>query len=160
MEKQVFLKSCSDILLDLGFRRKGTTHFYKDLSDDIMLVVGLCHSKYNARYWFDGGFVIKPINKHMPYPKFSDVNIRTMDINIDKQYYIDYMNINQYDFGILENSMKNTIGLYSSCYDRSALMEKIIVPELYELCKDYEIQKYLNYHFPQRKIIPDESQIN
>ena len=139
---------------------KQGTLAYKDLSEDIMIVVGLCHSRYDAKYWFDGGFVIKPINKHMPYPKFADANIRTMDIGIDKQYYIDYMNINQNDFGILEISMRKTLEFYSSCCDRVALIEKIIVPELYELCKDYDIQKYLNFIFPQTKIIPDESQIN
>ena len=160
MERKVFLKLCSKILLEMGFRKNGTTHFYKDLSEDIMLVVALSHSKYDAVYWFDGGFVIKPINKHMPNPKFYDANIRTMHIAIGKKGSIDYLNITQEELSMLETSMEKTLGFYLICCDRSTLMEKIILPDLYAYGKDYDIQEYLNYSFPPRKIIPDESQIN
>lgn len=160
MERKDFLKLCCNVLLEIGFRKKGSTHFYKDLSDEIMIVVGLCHSKYESKYWFDGGFVIKPINKHMPSPKYYDVNIRAMDIGINGQYYIEYLTINQNSLNLLKNSMISTFAFYSDCNDKLTLMNKIIITDSYELCKDYDIQNYFEYSFSRNKIIPDESQIN
>lgn len=160
MEKKIFTKACCTLFKELGFQKKGSSHFYKNISDDIMLVVGLCLSNYDTKYWFDGGFVVKPINKHMPYPKYYDANIRIMDIGIEQQYYFDYLNIDQNSFEFLEDSIRKTLTYYSHCNSREIILEKIIVPGEYELCKDYDIQQYFNFTFPPRRIIPDESQIN
>lgn len=159
MDKNEFLKLCSNVLKDLGFQKKGTTHFYKDLSDDVMIVIGLCHSKYNSQYWFDGGIVIKSINKHMPYPKFHAVNIRKMDIGIGNQYYLDYLNMDRDQFRILEKSIRNANDFYSACTDKATIIENIIIPKRYEMCKDYDLSEYLDHAITPRDILPDESQV-
>ena len=159
MEKKEFNKFCNKIFTKMGFYKKGTVHFYKDLSEEIMLVIGLVHSYYNTKYWFDGGFVIKTINKHMPYPKYYNANIRTMDIEINGQYYIDYLNLDHNCLCILEESIKNAVDFYSSCCNKTAVMEKIIIPDSYEICTDYDMEDYFNFTFPTLKFMPDESQI-
>jgi hypothetical protein len=159
MEKTEFLKLCSNTLKNLGFRKNGSTHFYKDLSDDIMIVIGLCHSKHHSQYWFDGGIVIKPINKHMPYPKFHAVNIRKMDIGIGNQYYLDYLNMDCEQFRILEKSIQHADEFYSACSDKAAIIENIMIPKRYEMCKDYDLPEYLDYAITSRDVLPDESQV-
>ena len=159
MEKNEFLKLCSNTLKNLGFRKNGSTHFYKDLNDDIMIVIGLCHSKHHSQYWFDGGIVIKPINKHMPYPKFHAVNIRKMDIGIGNQYYLDYLNMDCEQFRILEKSMQHADEFYSACSDKAAIIENIMIPKRYEMCKDYDLPEYLDYAITSRDVLPDESQV-
>ncbi len=160
MIKNDFIKFCNPIFKANGFVKNGTVHFYKDLGDDIMLVIGLQHSAYDSLYWFEGGFVIKSINKNMPYPKFSYVNIRIpLKIGIGDQYHINYTKIDEEETEQLKQSIQNVIDYYSSCDSKDALIDKVIAPEAYTYCSDYDMQNYFGGIIPPKKLLPDPSQV-
>ena len=75
MTKTDFDREMRTIFKELGFLVKNR-HFYKDVTDDIMIVFGLQSTVYGGGYsYLNYGYCFKSINKHMPYPKYGCFNI-------------------------------------------------------------------------------------
>lgn len=161
MERNEFIKKCSLLFKDEGFIRKGTSHFYKDISDDVMIVIAFDHSSYDKRYYIDGGFVIKPLNPYMPFPKYSFANIRYTFIYLQKcnQSHLKYEEFSDEDFSIFENAMRQEINYMSLCTDRESIVEKIIFPCNYTYCKDYRLYEYFYGSIPRSKLTPMPNQV-
>lgn len=76
MEKNELIGRITQFFRLKGFRKKGGNNFYLDLSDEVMLVFGVQKSMYGEYCYIESGYVFKSINKHLPYPKYYDVNLR------------------------------------------------------------------------------------
>ncbi len=159
-KRKIFLKFCTAIFKANGFTKNGTVHFYKELGEDIMLVVGLQHSAYSELYYFDGGFIIKSVNKHMPYPKFYNANIRlSFKICIDGAPHVEYTKISEAECELLKEQIQSEIDKYAEYCSKETLAEKIIATGEYVLCQDYDMQSYFGGIIPYKKLTPDASQM-
>lgn len=74
MDNKSFLTLCTHIFESNGFIRKGKT-FYYDNRCGILLVFGLQKSNYGAYYYMEHGVVFTEINKHLPNPKYNELDI-------------------------------------------------------------------------------------
>lgn len=74
MEKRVFLNFCAEIFKANGFERKGNTYYY-DGQNGILFVFGLQKSRYGPYYYIEHGFAFKDITKHMPYPRYCELDM-------------------------------------------------------------------------------------
>ena len=158
MERKIFLTNCKRIFKENGFMVKGTTHFYKDLSNDIMLVIAMTHSSYDSVYYFDGGFVIKCLNQYMPYPKYYDVNVRCATIKVAGQYAFNYLEMTDSDFSVLNEAIQQKIDFLCNCDDKKRILDNIILPNAYAYCKDYNTQDYFDGCIPECKLHPEVNQ--
>ena len=125
MEQKEFLKLCTSIFKQYGFE-KHNSNYYK-IFDDIILVFGLQKSSYGGKYYYlEYGFVFPSINKHMPYPKYHQANIRQGRMSIDGNYAIEYEVILSDTFrehltNLIEKIVKVVIGGKKSIIDYSIL---------------------------------------
>ena len=74
MDKKAFLKFCTNIFEENGFYRKGSS-FYLDYNEDTLVVFSFVKSAYGAYYYIEYGLVFKAINRHLPFPKYNELDI-------------------------------------------------------------------------------------
>lgn len=74
MEKKSFLKFCADTFKVNDFERKGNTYYYNNLNG-ILFVFGLQKSSYGPYYYIEHGLAFTDINRHLPYPKYHELDI-------------------------------------------------------------------------------------
>ena len=74
MDNKSFLMLCTSLFESNGFVRKGKTYYY-DNQCGILLVFGLQKSNYGAYYYMEHGFAFTEINKHLPNPKYNELDI-------------------------------------------------------------------------------------
>ena len=74
MIKEDFFKQIKTIFSSKGFKtiRK---RYYKDLSDEVMIVFGIQMSYYGPYCYMDYGYCFKSINDYLPYPNMLQINL-------------------------------------------------------------------------------------
>ena len=82
MEKKEFIKSLRVFFVEKGFYYKNN-HFYKDMKNDVIIVFGMQSSCYGGYGYLEYGYCFKSINKHLPYPKFNQLNLNCGRIMTD-----------------------------------------------------------------------------
>ena len=97
MTKSEFIATIKKYFKNRNFYVKGT-HFYKNLCNDVMLVIGLQKSNYGEYYYAEYGFCFCPINRHLPYPKFYEANIRCGRLTFHNSTPLDYESMIGFDF--------------------------------------------------------------
>lgn len=76
MIKKDFVKQLGRFFSEKGFFYK-SQHFYKELTDEVMIVFGLQTTAYGGKYcYMEYGYCFKSISKYLPYPKFYELNLR------------------------------------------------------------------------------------
>jgi len=94
MVKKEFIDFISKLIKSYGFE-KNKSNFYFDFENDIVAVIGLEKSNFGEYYYIEYGFVFKSINKHLPYPKYFEANIRCRRIKYLDSTAIKYELINK-----------------------------------------------------------------
>lgn len=154
----MFLKSCTTLFKLNGFEKKGETHFYKTLGNDILLVFGFYHSKYGSYYYIEYGFAIKSINQHMPYPRFNYLNIRCGRIGVCNTNTFEYEVIDENFLEEIKSAIQNEIDFLDECKTTDDIKEKIIKPNKYSYIVDYNMQDYFGGIIPETSLVPEENQ--
>lgn len=129
MEKRAFLKSCSKIFIDSAFVQKGNTFFY-DNQNGIILVFAVYKSSYGAYYYMEHGIVFSAINKHMPFPKYNELNINFGRIMFPFGKAIFYESMNECDFEELMITIKQIIKQMRPIVDggKNKIVHQIVIP--------------------------------
>ena len=108
MNRSDFLKQLRNIFKRAGFTNY-KEHFYSRLSFDEMIVFGLQFSSYGKYCYIEYGYVFESINKHMPYPKFNQLNLNCGRIMTEMGKAIIYENIDSIFMINLERTIMNLI---------------------------------------------------
>ncbi len=74
MIKNVFFKKLTFMFSEKGFTCKNK-HFYKEASDDVVIVFGIHMSSYGGYCYLEYGYCFKTINQHLPFPRFNQLNL-------------------------------------------------------------------------------------
>ena len=82
MTKVEFIKQLTQFFSSKGFYCK-SKHYYKEASSDVLLVFGFYMSCYGGYGYLEYGYCIKSINRHLPYPKFNQLNLNCGRIMTD-----------------------------------------------------------------------------
>ena len=127
MTKKQFLDEIAAFFCDNGFLR-AKDHFYKDLSGDVMLVFGFQQSSYGKYGYMEYGYCFKSINRHLPFPRFNQMNLNCGRLMTDRGSAIEY--------GVIDNEFIRTI--------EQALRDKIHeMQELSQLDREVFVRHYL-----------------
>lgn len=108
MEKREFLKFTANIFRENGFYRKGT-NFYRECSDDIIVVFSFFKSSYGSYFYGEYGLVFMTINKHLPYPKYNELDINFGRIMMGFGKAIKYENITEEELNVFSSTIKNYV---------------------------------------------------
>ncbi len=104
MNSAEFKKELCKLFTIKGFMCKGT-HFYRNITDEVMIVFGLQHSAYGAYYYMEYGYCFKTINQHLPYPKYTELNLRCGRIMTAKGQRITPDTLNDFELGDFETKV-------------------------------------------------------
>lgn len=107
MTKDEFKKEMRKFFSDKGFFCKGTTHYYKEVSNDVVIVFGL-NMTYCGRgkyCYMEHGYCFKSTNKHLPYPRFDYLDLILGRIMTSKGQSIVYEELDE----DVMNSLKKAI---------------------------------------------------
>ena len=75
MTRSGFYNFLKTVFAEMGFICKNS-HFYKTEEDNEKVIVfGLQRSYCGPYYYLEYGFYIKSINKHLPFPKYNQLNL-------------------------------------------------------------------------------------
>lgn len=74
MDSKKFKKIINEYFISYGLEKKGNYYYQK--SEEIIFVVGLQKSSYSNSYYINIGYVIRPLNPNLEYPKDVDGDIR------------------------------------------------------------------------------------
>ena len=74
MTKEEFRKQLKQFFSQEGYHCR-SSHFYKDISDEIGIALGIQYSSRPDYCYLEYGMYFKSINKYLPYPKFYQLNI-------------------------------------------------------------------------------------
>lgn len=116
MEKNAFLKLCASFFKANGFSRKGNS-FYYDNKDGILLVFGLNKSSYGPYYYMEHGCVFTEINKHLPFPKYNELDINLGRIMLPYGKAIHYELMGENDCNDLVDVIQQQINLLRPAID-------------------------------------------
>ena len=108
MTKKQFLDEIAAFFCDNGFLR-AKDHFYKDLSGDVMLVFGFQQSSYGKYGYIEYGYCFKSINRHLPFPRFNQMNLNCGRLMTDRGSAIEYATIDEGFIQILEQTLSDKI---------------------------------------------------
>lgn len=95
------------------FSKKGFTckskHFYKDASDDVIIVFGVQMSSYGEYCYLEYGCCIKTINRYLPFPKFNQLNLNCGRVMTSFGKDLIYEEIDENAFVEIENAVDVTL---------------------------------------------------
>lgn len=108
MEKKEFLKFTANTFRENGFYRKGT-NYYREYGDDIIVVFSFFKSSYGSYFYAEYGLAFKSINKHLPYPKYNELDINFGRIMTSFGKAIKYENITEEELNDFSSTIKNYV---------------------------------------------------
>ena len=108
MTKKQFLDEIAASFYDNGFLRV-KDHFYKDLSGDVMLVFGFQQSSYGKYGYIEYGYCFKSINRHLPFPRFNQLNLNCERLMTDRGSAIEYATIDEEFIRTLGQTLRDKI---------------------------------------------------
>ena len=108
MTKKEFIKQLNVYFTKRGFYYR-KDHFYKEVYEDVLAVIGLQKSVYGGYGYLEYGYCFKSINDHMPYPMFWELNLRLFRIMTSKGQAIEYENIDDLFMEDLEQRLDHII---------------------------------------------------
>lgn len=108
MTKKQFLDEISAFFCENGFLRV-KDHFYKDLSGDVMLVFGFQQSSYGKYGYMEYGYCFKSINRHLPFPRFNQMNLNCGRLMTDRGCAIEYAAIDEGFIRTFEQTLRDKI---------------------------------------------------
>ncbi len=116
MNTAEFKKKLGKVFSIKGFVCKGT-HFYKNITDEVMIVFGLQHSTYGAYYYMEYCYCFRTINQHLPYPKFAELNLRCGRLMTSKGQKIVPEMVNDIELGDIEMRIDSLLQEMESVVD-------------------------------------------
>lgn len=128
VEKKEFLTFCTSVFRKNGFTRKGQTYYF-DMGKDFIVVFGLMKSTYGPYYYMEYGFAIKAINKHLPYPKFNQLDINCGRIMFPKGKSLCYEEMDSEYCNSLQIVLQNHIDtlLLAGKLERAKLLYEFVL---------------------------------
>lgn len=104
MTKVDFLKQLTMFFSSKGFSCR-KNHYYKEVSSDVLIVFGVQMSCYGGYCYLEYGYCFKSINKHLPYPKFNQLNLNCGRIMTDMGKAIVFEKLDKNIMGSLKKAI-------------------------------------------------------